>query len=93
MVLTREEYVAIIRENYPDQRISLTELIEFLILTYGTNYTMPTNSLDNILDLLLGESKDLAFVITNDPFFSKKLCYYFNTQLGEGFITKNCYHF
>ena len=61
---------------------------EFLILTYGTNYTMPTNSLDTILDLLLGESKDLAFVITNDPFFSKKLSYHFDTQLGEGFVTK-----
>ena len=88
MVLTREEYVAIIREKYPCQKISVTELIEFLILTYGTNYTMPTNSLDTILDLLLGESKDLAFVITNDPFFSKKLCYHFDTQLGEGIVTK-----
>ena len=88
MVLTREEYVAIIHEKYPCQKISLTELIEFLILTYGQDYTMPANTLDTILDSLLGESKDVAFVITNDPFFSKKLSYHFDTQLGEGFITK-----
>ena len=88
MVLTREEYVSTIRQKYPCQKISLTELIEILILTYGEDYTMHTNSLDTILDLLLGESKDLAFVITNDPFFSKKLSYHFDTQLGEGFVTK-----
>lgn len=88
MVLTREEYVSTISQKYPCQKISLTELIEFLIITYGEDYTMHTNSLDTILDLLLGESKDLAFVITNDPFFSKKLSYHFDTQLGEGFVTK-----
>ena len=88
MVLTREEYVSTIRQKYPCQKLSLTDLIEILILTYGEDYTMHTNSLDTILDLLLGESKDLAFVITNDPFFSKKLSYHFDTQLGEGFVTK-----
>lgn len=88
MVLTREEYVSTISQKYPCQKLSLTDLIEILILTYGEDYTMHTNSLDTILDLLLGESKDLAFVITNDPFFSKKLSYHFDTQLGEGFVTK-----
>ena len=88
MVLTREEYVSTISQKYPCQKLSLTDLIEILIITYGEDYTMHTNSLDTILDLLLGESKDLAFVITNDPFFSKKLSYHFDTQLGEGFITK-----
>ena len=82
MVLTREEYVSIIRERYPDQKISLTTLIEFLIFTYGEDYSIPANTLDTILDSLLGESKDVAYVITNDPFFSKKLNYYFDTQLG-----------
>ena len=88
MVLTREEYVSTIRQKYPCQKLSLTDLIEILILTYGEDYTMHTNSLDTILDLLLGESKDLAFVINNDPLFSKKLSYHFDTQLGEGFVTK-----
>ena len=88
MVLTREEYVSTISQKYPCQKLSLTDLIEILILTYGEDYTMHTNSLDTILDLLLGESKDLAFVITNDSFFSKKLSYHFDTQLGEGFVTK-----
>ena len=88
MVLTREEYVSTISQKYPCPKLSLTDLIEILIITYGEDYTMHTNSLDTILDLLLGESKDLAFVITNDPFFSKKLSYHFDTQLGEGFVTK-----
>ena len=53
MVLTREEYVSIIRQKYPCQKLSLTDLIEILIITYGEDYTMHTNSLDTILDLLL----------------------------------------
>ena len=72
----------IIREKYPCNLF----LIEFLIVTKLIIYAYKFTGYQ--LDLLLGESKDLAFVITNDPYFSKKLCYHFDTQLGEGFVTK-----
>ena len=48
---------------------------------------MHTNSLDTILDLLLGEGKDIAFAINNDSIYSSKLKFHFDTQLGQGIIT------
>ena len=87
MVLTREEYVSIIREKYPDQKITLLTLVETIISKYGKDNSMTETMLDNILNILLGEGKDMAFAINNYPTLSKKLKFHFDTRLGEGIIT------
>ena len=87
MVLTREEYVSIIREKYPDQKITLLTLVETIISKYGKDNSMTETMLDNILNIILGEGKDIALAVNNDPMFSEKLSFHFDTQLGEGFIT------
>ena len=87
MVLTREEYVSIIREKYPDQKITLLTLVETIISKYGKDNSMTETMLDNILNILLGEGKDMAFAVHNEPTFSRKLKFHFDTQLGQGFFT------
>ena len=83
----KQDYVSTIREYYPEQKITLTTLIETIISKYGKDNSMTETMLDNILNILLGEGKDIAFAINNDSIFSSKLNFHFDTQLGEGFIT------
>ena len=83
----KQDYVATIHGCYPGQKISLTTLIETIISKYGKDNSMTETMLDNILNILLGEGKDMAFAINNDSIFSSKLKFHFDTQLGEGFIT------
>ena len=87
MPISKQDYVATIRECYPGQKICLTTLIETIISKYGKDNSMTETMLDNILNILLGEGKDIAFAINNDYIFSSKLKFHFDTQLGEGFIT------
>ena len=87
MSLTKQDYVSTIRSCYPGQKISLTTLIETIISKYGKDNFMTEQMLDNILDILLGEGKDMAFAINNDPCFSSKLKFHFDTLIGEGIIT------
>ena len=86
MSLTKQDYVSAIRSCYPGQKISLTTLIETIISKYGNDSSMTETMLDNILNILLGEGKDLAFEV-HKPTFSKKLKFHFDTQLGQGFFT------
>ena len=87
MSLTKQDYVSTIRSCYPGQKISLTTLIETIISKYGNDSSMTEKTLDNILNILLGEGKDIAFAINNDSCFSRKLKFHFDTQLGQGIIT------
>ena len=87
MSLTKQDYVSAIRSCYPGQKISLTTLIETIISKYGNDSSMTETMLDNILNILLGEGKDIAFAINNDSIFSSKLKFHFDTQLGQGIIT------
>ena len=83
----KQDYVSTIREYYPEQKITLTTLIETIISKYGKDNSMTETMLDNILNILLGEGKDMAFVVHNEPTFSRKLKFHFDTQLGQGFFT------
>ena len=87
MSLTKQDYVSTIRSCYPGQKISLTTLIQTIISKYGNDDSMTETMLDNILNILLGEGKDIAFAINNDSIFSRKLKFHFDTQLGQGIIT------
>ena len=87
MPVSKQDYVSTIRSCYPGQKISLTTLIETIISKYGKDNFMTEQMLDNILNILLGEGKDIAFAINNDPIFSSKLKFHFDTQLGQGIIT------
>ena len=87
MSLTKQDYVSTIRSCYPGQKISLTTLIQTIISKYGNDDSMTETMLDNILNILLGEGKDIAFAINNDSIFSSKLKFHFDTQLGQGIIT------
>ena len=87
MSLTKQDYVSTIRSCYPGQKISLTTLIETIISKYGNDSSMTETMLDNILNILLGEEKDIAFAINNDSIFSSRLKFHFDTQLGQGIIT------
>ena len=87
MSLTKQDYVSIIRSCYPGQKISLTTLIQTIISKYGNDDSMTETMLDNILNILLGEGKDMAFAVHNEPTFSRKLKFHFDTQLGQGFFT------
>ena len=87
MSLTKQDYVSTIRSCYPGQKITLTTLIETIISNYGNDSSMTEKTLDNILNILLGEGKDMAFAINNDSIFSSKLKFHFDTQLGQGIIT------
>ena len=87
MSLTKQDYVSTIRSCYPEQKISLTTLVETIISKYGNDSSMTETMLDNILNILLGEGKDIAFAINNDSIFSSKLKFHFDTQLGQGIIT------
>ena len=87
MSVSRQDYVSTIRGCYPGQKITMTTLIETIISKYGKDNSMTETMLDNILNILLGEGKDLAFTVHNEPALSKKLKFHFDTQLGEGFFT------
>tara|TARA_A100001015_G_scaffold315950_1_gene429035 strand:- start:560 stop:829 length:270 start_codon:yes stop_codon:yes gene_type:complete len=87
MSVSRQDYVSTIRGCYPGQKISLTTLIETIISKYGKDNSMTETMLDNILNILLGEGKDMAFAVHNEPTFSRKLKFHFDTQLGQGFFT------
>ena len=87
MSVSRQDYVSTIRGCYPGQKITMTTLIETIISKYGKDNCMTKTMLDNILNILLGEGKDMAFAINNDPIFSEKLNFHFDTQLGQGFFT------
>ena len=87
MSVSRQDYVSTIHGCYPGQKISLTTLIETIISKYGNDNSMTETMLDNILNILLGEGKDMAFAVHNEPTFSKKLKFHFDTQLGQGFFT------
>ena len=87
MSVSRQDYVSTIRGCYPGQKISLTTLIETIISKYGNDNSMTETMLDNILNILLGEGKDMAFAVHNEPTFSRKLKFHFDTQLGQGFFT------
>ena len=87
MSVSKQDYVSTIRSCYPGQKISLTTLIETIISKYGNDNSMTEIMLDNILNILLGEGKDMAFAVHNEPTFSKKLKFHFDTQLGQGFFT------
>ena len=88
MSLTKQDYVSTIQSCYPEQKITMTTLVVTIISKNGTDNYMTETMLDNILNILLGEGKDLAYAVNNDPTFSKTLKFYFDTQLGEGFIVK-----
>ena len=88
MSLTKQDYVSTIQSCYPGQKITMTTLIKTIISKYGTGNSMTETMLDNILNTLLGEGKDFAFAVNNAPTFSKTFKFYFDTQLGEGFIVK-----
>ena len=87
MVLTKSDYVSTIRGCYPEQKISLTTVIETIIVKYGKDNSMPETLLDTILDILLGEGKDIALTVNTDPLFSEFIEFYYDTRLGEGIIT------
>ena len=87
MPVSRQDYVATIHGCYPGQKISLTTLIETIISKYGKDNSMTETMLDNILNILLGEGKDLAFAVHNDPVISRKLNFRFDTLIGQGFFT------
>ena len=87
MPVSRQDYVSTIRCCYPGQKISLTTLIQTIISKYGNDDSMTETMLDNILNILLGEGKDLAFTVHNEPALSKKLKFHFDTLIGQGFFT------
>ena len=87
MTLTKQDYVSTIQSCYPGQKITMTTLVVTIISKYGTDNYMTETMLDNILNIILGEGKDIALAVNNDPMFSEKLSFHFDTQLGEGFIT------
>ena len=87
MSLTKRDYVSTILSCYPGQKISLTTLIETIISKYGNDNSMTETMLDNILNIILGEGKGIAFAINNDSIYSSKLKFHFDTRLGEGIIT------
>ena len=70
MPVSRQDYVSTIHDCYPGQKITMETLIETLISKYGNDNYMTDIMLDNILNILLGEGKDMAFAINNDPCFS-----------------------
>tara|TARA_Y100000389_G_scaffold138376_1_gene136107 strand:+ start:7443 stop:7685 length:243 start_codon:yes stop_codon:yes gene_type:complete len=73
MSVSRQDYVSTIRGCYPGQKISLTTLIETIISNYGNDNSMTETMLDNILNILLCEGKDMAFAVHNEPTFSRNL--------------------
>ena len=87
MSLTKQHYISTNCECYPGQKISLPTLIDTILSKYGNDNSMTETMLDNILNILLGEGKDMAFAINYDPIFSSKLKFHFDTLLGEGIIT------
>jgi len=89
MVLTKEEYLKTLQETHDSNQISLIDLVETIIEKHGIDNKMSEIELDKILDLILGESKDLAIAVMTDIRFSDRLSYYFYIDEGEGYITAN----
>ena len=87
MVLTKEEYLKTLQETHDSNQISLIDLVETIIEKHGIDNKMSEIELDKILDLILGESKDLAIAIMTDIRFSERFSYYFYIDEGEGYIT------
>lgn len=87
MSFTKQDYILTLQKYHPQQKITMTTLIETIIKIYGTNYSIPEDKLNNILDIIFGEFKDVAFAICNDKIFAAKFKFHFDTTLGEGFIT------
>ena len=88
MVLTKQEYIDSIKDSYPNEKISLSILIETIIKNFGKDYYMKEDEVDKILYIILGELKDLAISVSTDSVFSQYLKFHYNTSLGVGFITK-----
>lgn len=88
MVLTKKEYIESIKDSYPNEKISLTTLVETIINKFGKDNFMKEDEVDNILYIILGELKDLAISVNSDSVFSQYLKFHYNTSLGVGFITK-----
>ena len=89
MSYTKQNYISTLKINHPQQKIKMTTLIETIIKNYGKDYSMPEDKLNNILDIIFGDSefKDAAFAICNDKTLASKFNFHFDTTLGEGFIT------
>ena len=60
-----------------------------ILLKTSMVLTKSKRMLDTILDIVLGEGKGLALTVSNNPLFSGKLKFHFDTRLAEGIITKN----
>jgi len=60
----------------------------------GYNYIQCINSsryisdtyLDELMDILLGEGKDISMAINTNPEFSGRFTFYYDTEQGEGII-------
>ena len=51
-----------------------------------TSKYITTESLDKLLNIILGEGKDIAMAIQSDPIFSQKFTFHYNVEQGEGII-------
>ena len=90
MSYTKQDYISTLRINHPQQKITMTTLIETIIKNYGKDNSITEDKLNNILDIIFGdrEFKHAAFAICNDKTLAAKLKFHFDTTLGKGFITK-----
>ncbi len=86
MPYTKQDYLITLRKEYPEKKITLLSLIETIIQEYGKDNSIKEDKINNILDILLGELKDLAFSVSNDQKLASKFKFYFDTKLGEGFV-------
>ena len=91
MSLSKAEYISCIKEKYPSNKISMITLIETIVESFGDDNTMKSDELLKILGLLLScdlNSINLIFAICNDPVYSKKLQFHYDTSLEEGIISE-----
>ena len=88
MVLTKEEYLKTLQGTHDSNQISLIDLVETIIKKHGIDNEMEEIELDKILDVILGEGKDVAIAIMTDSVFSESFSYYFYIDEGEGYITE-----
>ena len=90
-----QEYPEKLLSHFGEKKISLTDLIEAVIILYsdespdsceGQPY-MKTEENDHILNIILTEEmKEMAYVINSHEQFSSKFTFHYDTLKKEGII-------
>ena len=88
------DYKASILEHFGPQNISITDLIEYLVMNYGETKqdglkTIGEQELESILtNLLTTDGLDAAYAMNNIPQFREVFNWHYDTRDGNGYITE-----